>query len=270
MDGGLVGKVFFTLVLLVVIYYVYQWLFGSNGFEGKQILNSVVSANPETGHVLQKSEFPTLLEGGEYSMNMWLYINDYSVNRGQNKHLLTLGGNTFATLLVYLGAYEPSLKVRVHTGTQPAGGSGSSAASTVDLRSSLIKSIFTPTAVVPGVTENKPCDISSVDLQRWVQVTITLNGKIVDVYIDGKLARSCILPSNYKVDGQNLFMTVNDYKGFGGFISNISAYNYSLNPEQVWRLYMTGPGQQYSLFQYFSAMFNPATDASYPKQQVLG
>jgi len=270
MDGGLIGKVFFTLVLLVVLYYIYQFLFGSNGFEGKKLLNSVISANPETGHVLQKSEFPTLLEGGEYSINTWVYISDYSVNRGQNKHILTIGGNTYATLLLYMGAYEPSLKVRVYTGSQVNGVNATNLGSTVDLRSSVIKSIFTPSAAVPGVTENKPCDISAIDLQRWVQITVTLNGKIVDVYIDGKLARSCILPSNYKVDGQNIFMSVNDYKGFGGFISSISAYNYSLNPEQVWRLYMSGPGQQYTLFQYFSAMFNPTTDVSYPKQQLLG
>jgi hypothetical protein len=93
---------------------------------------------------------------------------------------------------------------------------------------------------------------------------------VVDVYIDGKLARSCVLAGNYKVNGQNLFMSVNNYKGFGGYISNISAYNYSLNPEQVWRLYMSGPNQKYTLLEYVMAIFNPATDVSYPKQNKLG
>jgi len=263
MVGGLLGKVFFTLVLLVVIYYIYQWIFGSNGLEGKQILNSVISANPGSAHIVAKSDFPTLLEGGEYSINTWLYITDYSVNRGQNKHVLTIGGPDFATILMYLGAYKPSLQVRVYTGPPSVGGNST------DLRTAVFKSIFSPATTVPGVTTNMPCDIDLVDMQRWVQVTVTLNGRVVDVYIDGKLARSCVLPGNYKVNGQNLTMAVNDYGGFGGFISNISAYNYSLNPEQVWRLYMSGPSQQYSFTQYIKAMFSPSTDVSYPKQNLL-
>jgi hypothetical protein len=63
-----------------------------------------------------------------------------------------------------------------------------------------------------------------------------------------------------------------NYKGFGGFISNTSAYNYALNPEQVWRLYMAGPGPQYSLWQYITSIFNSkeAMTFDYPKQNIIG
>ena len=39
------------------------------------------------------------------------------------------------------------------------------------------------------------CDLTDIDLQRWINITVSVNGRIVDVYYDGKLARSCVLPT---------------------------------------------------------------------------
>ena len=107
-------------------------------------------------------------------------------------------------------------------------------------------------------------------MQKWVQVTVTLNNKTCDVYIDGKLSRSCILPSFYKLDKVNTKLTLCDNQGFGGYISNGSMFNYALNPEQIWKLYMTGPGPQYSLWEYMVSIFNPASAMTldYPKQNI--
>jgi hypothetical protein len=90
--------------------------------------------------------------------------------------------------------------------------------------------------------------------------------------MDGKLARSCILPSFFRVDKSSTMMSICDYKGFGGFVSNISAYNYALNPEQVWKLFMSGPGPQYTFLQYITAIFDPKStlDIGYPKQNITG
>jgi len=271
MDGGILGKVLFSLALLVVLYYIYQWMFGSNGLEGQTILNSIVPANPTSAVELDKSKFPALFEGGEYSVNLWVYINDYSINRGQSKHIVSIGGNDFSTLAVYLGPYANSLHVRVHTASTAGQIQSSSQMSDTNLSTESMNAIFAPGSAAPGAfTPSRPCDISEIDLQRWVQVSVVLNGKVVDVYIDGKLARSCVLPSVFKVNGQNLTFTMADYGGFGGFMSAVSAYNYALNPEQVWRLYMTGPGQKYTILEYLSRLFDPTVDTSYPKYPTNG
>ena len=57
---------------------------------------------------------------------------------------------------------------------------------------------------------------------------------------------------------------------FGGFVSNVSAYNYALNPEQIWRLYMAGPGAQYGFLDYLKSLFDPKAAAAfdYPKQNI--
>ena len=141
------------------------------------------------------------------------------------------------------------------------------------LATTSLNTLFNSLSSMPGdITTTPPCDIPSIDLQKWVQVTLTLNNKTSDVYIDGKLARSCVLPSFYRVSRSNVGMKVCDFGGFGGYVANVSAYNYSLNPEQVWKLYMKGPGPQYEFADYWSALFNPSStiNTTYPKMNIVG
>jgi len=276
-NGSMVSKVIFVVVMLVALYYLYQFLYSPSDLQGNVILNTVSPANPGTAYVSNsdpKSEnkLPAIYEGGEYSVNTWVYVNDYSINRGQNKNILTIGGSSFSTLVVFLGPYKNSLSVRVQTRSASGVGSGTSSDTSNNLTTSAVQQLFTTLQSDSSLLDtNSPCDIQTIDLQKWVQVTVTLNNKTCDVYMDGKLARSCVLPSFYRVDKRNLQMKLCDYNGFGGFISNTSAYNYALNPEQVWRLYMAGPGSQYTFLQYVAGLFNPsgAMTFDYPKQNII-
>lgn len=274
--GGFVGQLVFAILALVALYYLYQFLFGQSGLEGTTVLNGIKDANPSTAYITPGDQLPALYEGGEYSLNGWIYINDYSVRRGLNKHVFSIGGSSFLTVAVFLGPYKNSLAVRVHTrqssttasSAAPAG-PATAATTSDDLTITNITPLFqTPQMENSLVSGNRLCDIPSIDMQKWVQITITLNNKTCDVYVDGKLARSCILPAFYKVDRSNLKLNIADFGGFGGFISNVSAYNYALNPEQIWRLYMSGPGPQYGLLDYFKSLFDPKAVSSldFPKK----
>lgn len=272
------AKVIFVVLSIVALYYLYRFLFGTSGLEGKELITNIRDANPTQsgGYSFLSDRIPALYQGGEYTINYWMYISDYSVNRGQNKHVLSLGGSNYLTLAVYLGPYKNSLHVRVHTrdttelvSAAPAAGGVLSAEDNLSI--SRLPTIFGNLQSEGSLLNTtKACDISTVELQKWVQVTIVLNDKTCDVYIDGKLARSCILPNFFKVDQTNLALRMCDYRGFGGFVSNLSAYNYALNPEQIWRLYMSGPGPKYGLLDYFKGLFEPTAIGSfdYPKQNV--
>lgn len=277
--GSIIGKVLFVIVALVLLYYLYQFLFGATGLEGMTVINGIKDGNPEKAYITTSDKLPAIFEGGEVSVSGWVYINDYAVNRGKNKHVFSLGGTSFSTLAVFLGPYKNSLAIRVHTkGTTagaavPAGNSPSPEnLATDDLSTLVVQNLFTnPQTESSLISTSRPCDISSIDLQKWVLVTVTLNNKTCDVYMDGKLARSCILPSFYKVDKSNFTLNVGDFRGFGGFVSNVSAYNYALNPEQVWRLYMAGPGPQYGIFDYIKGLFDPKSlgGFDFPKKNIV-
>jgi len=267
--SGILPKVILFVVILVALYYLYSFLTSSSGLQGSVILNSVSSAAASTPYTASGDKLPAVYEGGELSLNTWIYINDYSIRRGYNKHVISIGGGSFLTCLVYLGAVNNVLSVRVQTNTPST--TTTPAPSDVDLRTSSVLAMFaSPQTGSSLIDATTPCDISSVDLQKWVQVTVTLNNKTCDVYIDGKLTRSCILPAFYKVDIQNMKLSVCDHQGFGGFVSNVSAYNYALNPEQIWNLYMSGPGPQYSVWEYITSLFSPssAMTLDYPKKNI--
>lgn len=275
--AGLVGKIVFPILALVVLYYIYKFLFTSSDLQGKTVINGIRDARPDKGYITLASELPAIYEGGEITLNGWVYINDYSIRRGLNKHVFSIGGSSFLTLAVFLGPYKNSLNVRVHTQVQPVGVSAQASAnpspndSGSDLSVKNINNIFQSVQVESGLlNSNRPCDIQSIDLQKWIQVTVVLNNKTCDVYMDGKLARSCILPSFYKLDKSNLTLRVCEYNGFGGFVGNVSLYNYALNPEQIWKLYMSGPGTQYGLLDYLKSLFDPKALGAmdYPKQNI--
>jgi hypothetical protein len=277
--GSIIGKIVFSILSLVALYYLYQFLFSPSGLEGKVVINGINEGNPERAYITPSANLPAIYEGGELSVNGWVYINDYAINRGRNKHVFSLGGTTFLTLAVFLGPYKNSLAIRVHTTTPTTGaavvaGNSPSADNQASdtLTSTVVQNLFGTLQTESSLlTTSRPCDISSIDLQKWVQITVTLNNKTCDVYLDGKLARSCILPSFYKVDKSNFALNVADYRGFGGFVSNVSAYNYALNPEQVWRLYMSGPGPQYGFLDYITGLFDPKALGSFdfPKKNIV-
>ena len=271
--SGMGPKIVIFIVILVGLYYLYTFLSSNSGLQGSVVLNSVNSASPTTPYTTTGDALPAIYEGGELSLNTWIYINDYSINRGQNKHVISIGGSNFLTCLVYLGPYKNTLSVRVQTNpaTNRRPASDSPSSSEVDLRVSTVESLFGTLQTESSLLNpNTPCDISTFELQKWVQVTVVLNNKTCDVYMDGKLTRSCVLPSFYRVDKTNTKLTVCNYNGFGGFVSNVSAYNYALNPEQIWNLYMTGPGPQYSVMQYITSLFSPssAMTLDYPKKNI--
>jgi hypothetical protein len=280
--ASLLWKIAFPILMLVALYYLYQFLFGANGLEGSLVMKNIRKSSPDKPYIFlgdptSSSSIPAIYEGGEYTINGWIYIDDYSIRRGYNKHVVSLGGSSFLTLAVFLGPYKNSLNVRVHTqdtNTQstalPASSMPTSTVSD-DLKAENLGSIFTSMQQDNGLLNpTRPCDIQSIDLQKWVQITITLNNKTCDVFIDGKLARSCVLPSFYKVSKSNMALRLCEYGGFGGYVSNFSAYNYALNPEQIWRLYMSGPGPQLSIADYIAALFDPkaAMSVDYPKQNI--
>jgi hypothetical protein len=101
--------------------------------------------------------------------------------------------------------------------------------------------LFNSPAVSSG-DSTTPCDAPGIDLQRWTHVTVVLSGKITDVYMNGKLARSCIGASYFKVDASPIKINLLRYaKYFNGKIANLNLYTVALNPAQIYDMYTKGP-----------------------------
>jgi hypothetical protein len=277
-SGGMTQTVTSVAVLIlggVFLYYIYKYFFDTETADSKTILTTAIPANPASSP--KPYEIPAVYEGGEYSITFWTYVTAFKDQVGKAKHILELApnsttGNPQSTLVVGLGPYNNKFMVRVNT----------NASGTEVLTKTNVDSIFQPTRVPSGqlLNDTMPvCDLPEVELQRWVCFGIVLNGRTVDVYMDGKLARSCVLPSFYKVDANGVSLKLLQYGGFDGFLSNVVVHNKALNPDQMYRIYMDGPADLVAsgLLGWLAGIFNlkgevtytsPSLGVTYPKKTV--
>jgi hypothetical protein len=287
-----VGRVIPVLLVflgLIGLYYLYQYLFGPKGGNAYELIskNRVAHVDASKPITISSDKLPVLYEGGEFTISSWIYVNNWSYRQGFNKSIISIGGPNFDTIRMYLNGNKPSLSIRMQTkdassanNTVPSGASsmninigssGAASASTTAMgkvpAESLDKATQNATFSIlqtdSGLLEGSPlCDLPEIDLQRWINVTVSVNGKTVDVYYDGKLARSCVLPSLFKVDAGGYSATLLAYGGFGGEISTTTMYDAALNPEQVYKNYMAGPEPITNVFQWFASFFAPGVSVS--------
>lgn len=85
----------------------------------------------------------------------------------------------------------------------------------------------------------QPCDIVDLPLQRWNHIAIVLWNRSLDVYLNGKLARSCTLRNVPVLNDGPLWLTLND--GFKGDMASVKYYNSAINAKKVYALYEKGP-----------------------------
>ena len=228
-----VGGIVVLILGAVALYYLYQFLFTTSGMATTTVITTSIAGNTQVPDLLPISP---PYEGGEYSVSFWIYVTAFKDLVGANKHILEIKGNEKSMMVVGLGAMSNTLLVRVDTSTSSP------------MNKAKVDTLF-GNSNPPGLTENlELCDLPEVQLQKWVSVAIVLSGRTCDVYMDGKLTRSCVLPNFYRVDGAGVKMKLLGYTGFDGYLGDVSTYNYALNPDQIYRMYMSGPTDNQSSF----------------------
>jgi hypothetical protein len=245
---------------LIGLYYLYQYLFGFKTGNKYDLLTKKMVANidPVKPITVTSENLPPLFEGGEFTISTWIYINNWSYRSGFAKSVLSIGGPNFDTIRIYLGGYKPKLNIRLHT-RESGTVTTTNEISSESLEKATQNATFNILQTDSGLTDSmQVCDLPEVDLQRWINITVAVNGRTVDVYLDGKLARSCVLPKMFKVDQGGYSANLLAYGGFGGQISTTTMYDAALNPEQVYKNYMAGPEPITNIGQWLASFFTPS------------
>jgi hypothetical protein len=226
---------------LIALYYLYTLLFANP----IPVVNVLAAA--QSGSIVGPTagSLPPLYQGGQFTISTWVYINNFAYSNGYNAPIVILGGANFDTLRVYLGS-NGQLCVRVGiTASTP----------TLPANDNIFTQPITNSTVVP-------CDIPHMDLQRWVNLVVALNGKLCDVYLDGKLVRSCSLDNYFNVDTTPTLKICPaprpSVPGFGGIISTTNVYGLALSPDVVYKNYMAGPSPVTNFFDYLMSFFSPS------------
>ena len=97
------------------------------------------------------------------------------------------------------------------------------------------------------------CAVPNIALQKWTHLLVSVYGRSMDVYIDGKLVKTCMLPGVPKVSA-SLPVIVTPMGGFSGWTSGFQYWNDSINPQQAWDTYKKGYGENFlsSIFSKYS------------------
>ena len=272
---GLVNIVF-VILGIVALYYLYRFLYPHNS---SKTMTTAIGGQQSAASPTTLATPPTPFEGGEYSVNTWVYVSSFNKNRNTRKHVLELKGEYFSTLLIALGAFKNTLTVRTHSedfvsgfqsgrGSQGSRGSGttteppnaqSGSHSSGSLSTENVEALFKPMAMDDGLLPPPICDLPEIDLQRWTMITVVLSGRTIDLYIDGKLSRSCMSSSYYKVDPTGVKLVINDRGGFDGYMGHTSLTTHSMNPDEIYRAYLSGPsGSSLDILAWVDSIFRGA------------
>lgn len=207
------------IVVLVVLYVVYIYFFQSsrvtllNQHDARQI------------QVIQPSSLPTGTNA-DYTYSVWIYISNWNYRFGETKVIFgrTDQNNQPAPSLT-LAPSENNLHCTVET--YPSSGTDAN----------------------QGTTHT--CSIQNIPIQKWTNIIVTLNNRTLDMYLDGKLVRTCVLPGVPKVSSSSP-VSVTPNGGFSGYVSNFQYLAKSVNPNEAYSIYKEGNGGA----SYLSSLFN--------------
>ena len=85
------------------------------------------------------------------------------------------------------------------------------------------------------------CTIDNIPIQKWVNVIISLYGRTLDTYLNGKLVRTCVIPGVPNVDN-NADISVTPDGGFSGWTTTFKYWSEASNPQDAYNIYKDGFG----------------------------
>ena len=159
---------------------------------------------------------PANNNSSNYTYSTWFYVNDWNYRFGEPKVLLARSDsdNNPGPSIVF-GAMENDVTVSVTC--YPTG---------------------------PNNGEKHlvhKCSITNFPIQKWVNLLVSLYGRTLDIYIDGKLVRTCVLPGVAKINN-DADIIVTPGGGFSGMTSNFKYWSDSKNPQEAYEIYKDGAG----------------------------
>jgi hypothetical protein len=252
-SGSFVTVAVVVVVIALAGYLLYTWVEGSGDSSGNLATTPVSSTTPKTVPAPQAppSQGPS---GGAYGLQFWAYIQDWNYKFGETKSVIVRQASGDVNPSITLAPNENSLQVTVSLFPTSGGAPGSSTPAPSNSDGSATDGTFT-------------CTISDVPLQSWFCVSVSLDGRALDLYLNGKMVRSCVLPGVPKPVLGDLEIMPNG--GFSGKVIDVYHTSRALAPSDAAAFYAKGTnGSKYtsetlpskSLFGYNVSVgvFNPA------------
>jgi len=193
----------FKVLFIIVVFLIVVYIL-SWIFNKTKTLSNYASA--QTALTITPDSLPAG-SSVNYSYSIWVYIDDWSYQYGSEKIIFIRG--------IIGSSFMPALSL-----------------ASIDNN-----------AIITITLEDRPfeCVIPNIPLQKWTNIIMSLNNKSLDGYVNGKLVKTCVLPSIPKTDPTaSLYLTPQG--GFSGYTARFNYWSDSISPQQAWNVYKSGPG----------------------------
>jgi hypothetical protein len=223
--------IMFIVLLFMLLRYLFTDKYALLGMQDGKTMSTIAATDLATNG----SNVPS----SNFAYSIWFYINDWNYRYGQPKVIFgRMGGSGNSNTQVVPGI----------NGVDPC---------PVVVLGPVSNNLNISLACFPGIDVNTKanqqnnlgpkksvihnCSVANVPIQKWVHLTVSIYGRTMDVYIDGKLVKTCLLPGIANINNNaSVYVTPNG--GFNGWTSNFQYFPQSLNPQEVYNLYVKGYG----------------------------
>ena len=207
----LIEKVITAVIIVLIIFLIIRYATSSSSIISKCALGT-------TSKTISSKDLENLgfdQGGSNYSYSIWFYVSNWSDQLNKNKTLLVRegSGGMDANPNIYLTPYENNINITVMS--NPLSGTD-------------------PTNIT------NTCTVKNFPLQAWVHLMVSMSDRVMDIYLDGKLVRTCIIKTP-PVQNINAPLYITPNGGFTGWTSNIQYWPTAYNPQEVFNIYAQGP-----------------------------
>lgn len=208
----IVKTILIVVAILVVLYLILDLFFNKS-------TTLIKMSDGKTKQIIQASTLPNNNNTSNYTYSTWFYVDDWNYRFGEPKVLLgRIDQDQHPSPSIVLGAMENDITISVACYPQTSS-----------------SGVVSDTSVV------HKCVVRNFPLQSWVNLIISLYGRTLDVYMAGKLVRTCVLPGVAKVNSSaNIQVTPSG--GFSGNTANFEYWDDASNPQQAYNIYKAGFG----------------------------
>jgi hypothetical protein len=260
-----------NIIILVILALVLLWGLNNIFLKTNIIYDKMCEASAESTEIDATSSSKNIIAAKDipettasnFTLSVWFYIDNWGNDIGNEKNILFMAKNyTARTFTDFIEATTPFSGISTYTSSGPP---TSSTTIYKNINIALDKyenNLFIDIECFPdrqptaGSTANQTIyaryKIPNVSVQKWNNLTISVDGRTLDVYLDGKLRNSFILHGLYKNFYSNnakkhIYLgtlpggtTSNGNKGFEGFITRVRFEGDSCNPQDAYNIYKEG------------------------------
>ena len=220
-----------VVIVVIILYIIWSYFFTSI----QVIMSFQKGIESSQSQVSGKS----VAKSGKsnYSFSLWAYVSNWNINYGQQKNILAISSQNPLVPFVFqlsLDATRNDLNVYVdydnpYGGNSMTDGNGNSDPS----------------------TSVHFCKVANFPIQSWVNISVSVYNRAVDIYIDGKLVKTCPLPNVASPisAGSTIYIggvasggggTTTSLTGFDGYISSVIYNPEVISPQDAWNIYARG------------------------------